>query len=65
MVSEFATEDFATGIEIVEDSSLAENQVFVRVSENEKEINLAPLVSELKFQLRAMTDQKDEALKYG
>lgn len=65
LVSELAEGDFAAGIEVVEDKSLVENQVFVRISENEKEVNLAPLVSELKFQLRAMTEPSDKAQKHG
>lgn len=65
LVSELAEGDFAVGIEVIEDESLAENQVFVRISGNEKDVNLAPLVSELKFQLRAMTEQTEEVQKHG
>lgn len=56
LVAELTEGDFSSNMELIEDASLAPNQVFVRIGENEKEINLAPLVSELKFQLGAMTE---------
>lgn len=65
LVSELVDGGLATALELVEDSSLAENQVFVRIADNEKEINLAPLISELKFQFGAMIDFKDRAQNHG
>lgn len=65
LVSQLAEGGLAPGIEVVEDSSLVENQVFVRIAESEKEINLAPLISELKFQFSAMTDSKDKVQSHG
>ncbi len=64
LVSELAEGDFASNMELVEDASLAPNQVFVRIGESEKEINLAPLISELKFQLGAMTESKARLQNY-
>ena len=65
LVLEFIGEELAAGIEVIKDASLASNQIFVRIAENEKEINLTPLVSELKFQLSAMSELQNEAPKHG
>lgn len=65
LVTDLADGDFASRINLIEDASLAPNQVFVRIAENEKEINLAPLVSELKFQLGAMKESKIGSQEYG
>lgn len=65
LVAELMESEFVAGIDLVEDKSLASNQVFVRIAEHEKEINLAPLISELRFQLGAMTDPNFEARKHG
>ena len=65
LVSELANGSFTVGIELIEDASLAEHQVFVRIAESEKEINLAPLISELKFQLGAMSELNNEVKAHG
>lgn len=65
LITELAGDDLAASINLVEDNSLADNQVFVRIAENEKEINLAPLISELKFQLGAMSDFADKVQRHG
>lgn len=65
LVSDLVDGDFKMGIELVEDPSLAANQVFVRIAEQEKEINLAPLVSELKFQLGAISESPDKVKAHG
>lgn len=65
LVSDLVDGDFKMGMELLEDASLAANQVFVRIAEREKEINLAPLVSELKFQLGAISDVPEKVEAHG
>lgn len=65
LVSGFLNGEASNNIELIEDASLAEFQVFMRIAKREKEINLAPLISELKFQFNAMSSPRTRVKDHG
>lgn len=59
--------EFALEIELVEDQSLAERQVFVRVAEREIEVDLKPLLNTLRQQFQALRsdDHSEKEIRHG
>lgn len=65
LVAEMLEAEFSLDIRLVEDESLAERQVFVRIAETEVEVNLAPLVTALRAQFGALTKPDQDASRHG
>lgn len=60
LLSDMLDADFSMEITLVEDASLAERQVFIRIAEREIEIDLSPLVVALKDQFLAIQENPQE-----
>lgn len=59
-VADMLRSDFSLDITLVEDASLAEGQVFLRLGRRELEISLDPLIRAVSGQLAAMNDNLSE-----
>ena len=59
VVAEMMSEDFALDLNLVEDSTLAPHQVFLRIGKTETVIDLAPVAETLRAQLLALKPAKE------
>ena len=65
LLEELLEKDFQLNIGLVEDPTLAERQVYIRIAEREIEIDVAPLVTALRSQLEAIVQTKEERTAHG
>ncbi len=65
LLEELLEKDFPLNIGLVEDSTLAERQVYIRIAEREIEIDVAPLVEALRAQLEAIVETNEERTAHG
>ena len=65
LLEELLEKDFPLNIGLVEDATLAERQVYIRIAEREIEIDVAPLVKALRTQLEAVVETKEERTAHG
>ena len=65
LLEELLQKDFALNIGLVEDSTLAARQVYIRIAEREIEVDVAPLVEALRGQLKAIVETKEERTAHG
>lgn len=62
-VEQMLASDFALRIELVEDASLAAQQVFIRIAEREIEVNVTPLIEALRAQFEAVSQTSQERIE--
>lgn len=65
LLEELLEKDFPLNIALVEDATLAERQVYIRIAEREIEVDVAPLVEALRTQLRAIVQTNEERTAHG
>ena len=65
LLEELLEKDFPLNIGLVEDPTLAERQVYIRIAEREIEVDVEPLVNALRRQLEAIVETKEERTAHG